>query len=315
MDKQLFDQAIGEVPPSTVDVDAVIARGRRAAWVHRAANPWMATAAGVVVVSLGAAVLLSDNSGGGALVGAQSTSSATAAAPPTALPRCGPMSARPTPPTTTVPPNPAVSRGTTVPPRTTTPPKTPDPAETAATTARLSAALRPAVQAHLATGTELEPSKAAEIDGTKYGPLQPYRIYRARPAPAGENCMPDEDYYMARANLKQGTMIGNILIVIQWNAGLSKECDPSGGSAEQASCEPSTTADGSTVVARTLRLEGGAVIDRVEVTRADGTGIILQAENVADDAKFDGPKLGPVPPLRHQQLIEIATTPGLTLAP
>jgi hypothetical protein len=41
MDKQLFDDAIGEVPPSTVDVDAAIARGRRAEWGGgRRARPW-----------------------------------------------------------------------------------------------------------------------------------------------------------------------------------------------------------------------------------------------------------------------------------
>ena len=54
MDKQLFDDAIGEVPPSTVDVDAAIVRGRRAVRFHRVANP--AVAAGVAVVLLTGAV-------------------------------------------------------------------------------------------------------------------------------------------------------------------------------------------------------------------------------------------------------------------
>lgn len=57
MDKQLFDDAIGEVPPSTVDVDAAIARGRRAAWTRRVANPVVAAAAAVVLVAGGAVVL------------------------------------------------------------------------------------------------------------------------------------------------------------------------------------------------------------------------------------------------------------------
>ena len=54
MHKQLFDDAIGEVPPSTVDVEAVITRGRRAARLRRVANP--AVAAGVAVVLLTGAV-------------------------------------------------------------------------------------------------------------------------------------------------------------------------------------------------------------------------------------------------------------------
>lgn len=57
MDKKLFDDAIGEVPPSTVDVDAAIARGRRAAWTRRVANPVVAVAAGVVLVAGGAVAL------------------------------------------------------------------------------------------------------------------------------------------------------------------------------------------------------------------------------------------------------------------
>jgi hypothetical protein len=57
MDKQLFDDAIGEVPPSTIDVDAAIARGRRAAWTHWVANPVTAVAAGVVLVAGGAVAL------------------------------------------------------------------------------------------------------------------------------------------------------------------------------------------------------------------------------------------------------------------
>jgi len=57
MDKKLFDDAIGEVPPSTVDVDAAIARGRRAAWTRRVLSPVTAVAAGVVLVAGGAVAL------------------------------------------------------------------------------------------------------------------------------------------------------------------------------------------------------------------------------------------------------------------
>jgi hypothetical protein len=75
MHKQLFDDAIGEVPPSTVDVDAVIARGRRADRVRRVVNP--AVAAGVAVVLLTGAIAVTmtrGDDGDGVRVGQPPTS-------------------------------------------------------------------------------------------------------------------------------------------------------------------------------------------------------------------------------------------------
>lgn len=82
MDKQLFDDAIGEVPPSTVDVDAVITRGRRADRVRRVVNP--AAAAGVAVVLLTGAIAFTmmDGGGDGVQVG-QTTTSTTSPMPTT----------------------------------------------------------------------------------------------------------------------------------------------------------------------------------------------------------------------------------------
>src|ERR671933_229213 len=84
MDKQLFDDAIGEVPPSTIDVDAVITRGRRADRLRRVANP--AVAAGVaVVLAVGAVAYTMNRGDGGVGVGGSPTSptSTTSAASPT----------------------------------------------------------------------------------------------------------------------------------------------------------------------------------------------------------------------------------------
>jgi hypothetical protein len=82
MDKQLFDDAIGEVPSSTVDVDAVITRGRRADRVRRVVNP--AVAAGVAVVLLTGAIAytMTGDEGDGVRVG-QTTTSTTSPAPTT----------------------------------------------------------------------------------------------------------------------------------------------------------------------------------------------------------------------------------------
>jgi hypothetical protein len=58
MDKKLFDDAIGEVPASTVDVEAAIARGRRAARIRKVANPVTAVVGGVLVLTVGIGALL-----------------------------------------------------------------------------------------------------------------------------------------------------------------------------------------------------------------------------------------------------------------
>jgi hypothetical protein len=63
MTKQLFDDVIGEVPPSTVDVDAAISRGRRAARLHRLTSPVAAATAGVVLVTGAVAVALLPSGG------------------------------------------------------------------------------------------------------------------------------------------------------------------------------------------------------------------------------------------------------------
>ena len=68
-------------------------------------------------------------------------------------------------------------------------------------------------------------------------------------------------------------------------------------------------------MASVLKLDGGAMVNRVEITRNDGTGLIMHAENVADDAKKGGAPQTPAPPLTHDQLVSIALSPGVTLYP
>jgi hypothetical protein len=51
MDKQLLDDAIGTAPPSTVDVEAIIGKQRRAARVRAVVNPRTAAVVGIVAVA------------------------------------------------------------------------------------------------------------------------------------------------------------------------------------------------------------------------------------------------------------------------
>src|ERR1041385_170657 len=102
MDKQLFDDAIGEVPPSTVDVDAVIVRGRRAARLRRVTHP--SVAAGVAVVLLTGVVSYSMTGGddGGVTIGVAPPSTAP---PSSTLSAAQPSASDPsgTVPLTTIP--------------------------------------------------------------------------------------------------------------------------------------------------------------------------------------------------------------------
>jgi hypothetical protein len=53
----------------------------------------------------------------------------------------------------------------------------------------------------------------------------------------------------------------------------------------------------------------------VNVTKPDGTGVIVEAENIASSAKQRKPPDMPSPPLSLAQLAEVALDPGLTLYP
>jgi hypothetical protein len=122
MDKKLFDDAIGEVPPSTVDVDAAITRGRRAAWTRRVTSPVAAVAAAVVLVTGGVALAI---------------------LPGDSAPDTAPVAQAPTETT------PVDTDGFPI-----TQPECPD--NDPATTARLIAAVEAAARARLPEGTRLE---------------------------------------------------------------------------------------------------------------------------------------------------------------
>ena len=292
MDKQLFDQAIGEVPPSRGDVTAVITRQRRAVLVRRVANPYLATAAGVVAVAVGAAL---------AVLAGTTTSSFGAAGP-------RPGQTTTARPTTQVAPSPCDGGTPTGPPA-------PESPEVAA--ARLTQRLTEAVQGQLAPGTQLQPNPAAKYPpGVQHGPLEVFHISSVGHVSHG-GCQGGEDYFMARANLVRAGKKGNIMVVISrpgGNASPQTSCSY-GVSQEQTSCDVRSGPNGEVIVVSVLRLAGGPTVNRVEITRADGTGLIMHAENVPDDAKMGAPPQTPVPPLTHDQLVAIALSPGITLYP
>jgi hypothetical protein len=284
MSREQFDAAIGVVPPSTVDVDAVLDRERRRARVRRVANPWTAAGAGVAAVAAGAVLVLAPGDPGPSLV------QPGAAAPPPSSDACG-LAPRPT--------------GAL-------------PTEKAAVAAgRLTTVLTAAVQQRLAAGTTLGVHTLGQYPkGTQHGPLAFYHVFSALVA-KDSTCSGGEDYFMAAASTSKKALKGGVWAIVTrlgGNATPATECQraPDG---TQGSCNRRTGPHGETIVEETFTMPGGPTVNRVNVTKPDGTGVLVEAQNTARDAKQgDAPDM-PSPPLSLAQLAEVALDPGLTLYP
>jgi hypothetical protein len=311
MDRNMFDRAIGDPPPSTVDVEAIIARGRRAALIHRVANPWTAAAATVAVLAVGAALLLpghSANPGAGVLVVPASPSGSGSAQSPT--------------PTTT-------TSATTLPLPpgmhcVTEEPIGPPPAEDPNTAAgRLTGVLTAAVQQRLAAGTQLTPNSDHFPKGVSVGPL---RFYYDQGQATTYCPRSGIVVFGAAATTVNAGHKGNIYVSIHQRSNINDTrniCATTYGpgvvSDMAGTCRRQPDGPHGEVVIfitnTSKRPGGGPTINEVDITKADGTAIELYAENVGDSAKFDGRPETPQPPLSHEQLAAIALDPGMTLYP
>ncbi|MEV4056506.1 hypothetical protein AB0J55_35325 [Amycolatopsis sp. NPDC049688] len=285
MSKDQFDVAIGVVPPSTVDVEAVLDRERRRARVRRVANPWTAVGAGVAAVAVGAVFVLAPGDPGPAVV------TPGAAPPPPSADACK-----------------NAPRPTTAPLR-----------EKASVVAdRLSTVLTDAVRQRVAAGTTLGVHPMGQYPkGTQHGPLAFFHVFSAFVSHEDGECSGGEDYFMAAASTSEKAHKGNVWAIVTrlgGNAGPATECQPAPQDT-QGSCHRRTGPHGETIVEERLVMPGGPTVDRVNVTKPDGTGVIVEAQNTARDAKLgDAPDM-PAPPLSPAQLAEVALDPGLTLYP
>lgn len=299
MHKELFDDAIGEVPPSTVDVEAVIGRGRRAARLRRVANPAVAAGVAVVVVTGGIVVTLADD------------------APPTGI-GTGPTTTSQAPSTTTtsLPTMEAPVIETPSPPAACAEPEKLEPPQQVID--RLDAAIMPLVYAHV-TPIQLTASPGAYIGGVQYGPLEFYQVsgHSSELRPICE-----ADYMMARAvtqTVDGGT--GNMMILIEPSdyrrPGAGGACDgPPEVTPTQTHCEEVTGPHGEPAVETTnVSSDGGVTTYRIDVVREDGTGIIIDVENIGTTSKSGGTPTASEPPMTHAQLLAIACEPALTLFP
>ncbi|NBH12266.1 hypothetical protein, partial [Amycolatopsis sp. SID8362] len=199
------------------------------------------------------------------------------------------------------------------------PPQTgaPIPETSAAASSRLTAVLTAAVQQRLAAGSTLGPHEHGVYPkGVAHGPLEFFHVFSA-PVPHESTCSGGEDYFLSWATTAKGKLKGNVMAIVTRLGGSatpSTECTPPPERTE-GSCHRRTGPHGETILESTVLQPGGPTMYRSDVTKPDGTGIILDAENVAGDAKRGGAPDMPSPPLSLAQLTEIALDPGLTLYP
>ncbi|MBP2330506.1 hypothetical protein JOF56_010891 [Kibdelosporangium banguiense] len=287
MDIDDFDRAIGPTPPSTVDVDRVIARERRRSWLR--VGP---VALVIIAISAGAVTL-----------------SGHTEAPPAVLP----------PPVTSSSPSPSPlpspETQTYCPDNTPTAPRLPVDIKQAAV--RLSAVLKKAVLDRAAAGTLLAPNQAAQYpEGIMHPPLAYYHV-STQAEPHANGCSGGSDHLETRATLINGSESGSVWSVIGRLGGdvtPAKACAPPTDHQTQESCTPSTGPNGETIVATTSG-RGAVKTHRVDVTKLDGTGVTVVAENVPSDGKRDTVAGSTIPPLTIAQLTEIALDSGMTLYP
>lgn len=289
MNKQLFDDAIGELPPSTVDVDAAIARGRRADRLRRVANPVLATIAAVAVLLGGAVALLSNGDAGSA-----------PAAPPSST----------TAPTTSAD---LCDR--------TTPTAPPQPEKPAVTEDRLTAVLTELVSSRLPEGATLERNPLTKgPDGKPLGVEHFYSEPKPFKDANGTGCKGGEDEYLGEASVRWSGGTGSVMVHIGreggWNGSAdSIACDEPGVDRAETYCRVETTPNGDLIKATSFGNAKGSKTNRLDVVRADQTAIVIESANMASSGKYPGPPDASAIPLTLAQLKEIALDPRMTMYP
>jgi hypothetical protein len=295
MDKQLFDDAIGEVPPSTVNVEAVITRGRRADRVRRVANPVVAAGVAVVVgIGVVAYTMTRGDDGGGVRVGGPTQTTSPSAPPPTS--------------------SSATMKGPTG-----TPPEQcsqPDVETPAAVVARLDPVLGTLFHTQLPDVQFVANPVNQYPAGVLHGPLELFQVTGGKPV---DKPVCDVDsYFMARATVQSPGGTGNVLVLLAPaydNGDFGNQCDPPGNGGEQTYCEVVEGPHGETILRQTRALDGGTTMNRVDITRADGTSVIVESSNIGTDVKTGGAPTVATPPLTVDQVAAIGVDPLLTLFP
>jgi hypothetical protein len=297
MDKQLFDDAIGEVPPSTVNVEASIARGRRAARLRTVANP-VAAAGLVVVLAVGviAYTMTRGDSEGGVQVGGPPASTTSSASSPANMPSGSSTETKGALPPDAKAPE-ACSR--------------PNLETGAQAAARLTPVVKAAVNAQRPDLQLSDNSSAVYPDGVQHAALDVYQVTGETPVDM-PICDKDSAFY-ARATTKGPEGDGNMLIYVApyfFDTLPGCEDEMTG-----PNCEELQGPHGEKVVKTTDETESGVTVVQVSIRHADGTLIRVNAQDTGTDVRDGNPASATSMPLTDDQLVTIAADPGLTLFP
>jgi hypothetical protein len=269
-----FDEAIGLVPPSTIDLDRLIARRRRRAAFRRAGAA--GATGGVAAVALGAVIAFGGAPGG--RLGAAGPGPATSPSPPVPA---GPSSAAARGPS---------SAGA----RPSSEPATP-PAQARQTEDRLSQAVTDSVREH-APGYSL----SASLDGAP-----PFRFrYLYAPVTSTNS---GSNWYYGSADLNGPAGTGNVWLTIGrygsvWNPPTTCETG-------ETDCQVTTGPQGERVLRRVIN-ENGIRDYYVVVVRPDQTAVLIVAANQRGQLDTGAPHQ-PDPVLTVDQLVGIGSDPRL----
>lgn len=295
MDKQHFDDAIGEVPPPTFDVDGLVTRGRRAVRLQRLASPAAAATTAVVVLTGAVALTMNGEDLGGWLgVGDQPTSSSSNAPAPTS----GPATTGKALPQLPMPEG--CSR--------------PDLESVTEVEERITAQLREAIKDQRADLEFTANPNAEYPDNVPHGPLEFYRVTEHN-STLDQSICADGSYFLARATTIGTEGEGNILVAVTpalFRPGVHGCTTFSDAS---RSCEMHTGPQGEIIVTTTEKYDEGTRSNRVDIYRPDGTQVMISVEDIADTIKSGGPPTATALPLTLDQLVVIGTDDGLTLFP
>lgn len=278
MDKKVFDDAIGELPPSSVRVDEAIARGRR---VDRVRS--VATSTGAVALAVAAVVLA---------IGAV----AFAVMPDPAAHQTASSDHAP------------ASDGVSCPPQDLEPPSD-EPADVARE--RLTTLARDLVGERLPAGAVLTGDEDYDPD---YGPLAFHQDNLTMPGDMLAELGCDAGTYFAYnglADIESAGRSGHLAVNISTRTLEVERCERNEKVTDQPVCELSTGAGGEKIQARTDVLGSTWEENVVWVAKPDGTFVTITSAR----SSVSGGKSWPRPPLSLDQLVEIALAPGMTLFP
>ncbi|HEX6360744.1 hypothetical protein [Actinophytocola sp.] len=300
MNKNIFDDAIGEVPPSSIDLDAVITRGRRAARIRRVANPVVAAGIAVVVASGAVAFTMTQGDGSEATrVGGQPTTTATTTAPP--------GSSKTMPPKT----SPSPEGSATNVPEAKAPEgcASPDLETAAQASNRLTQTATVVVQAQ-------RPDLRLSTNSQSLGGA-PLQFHQEQTKDGEDRPLCDRFGGMVAMATTEGPEGKGNIIISMGPAfyPMAENCRDFVEVSNEPYCEEVTGPNGEVIIKHTAVQENGVTTKLVDMLRPDGTKLYLRAENVATSVKTGDDPTSALTPLTHEQMIAIGTDAGMTLFP